>query len=86
MNTTPGTNTNPTAIALADIVRNAETMYNAARCAAPSTQPERDAYRALMAAVRRIADRNGNDFGEIIELSDSPSVSLIKLEREILDH
>ena len=73
MNTTEGTNTNPTAVNLARIVYHTERMYNAAvtRRALGTdeyrTQAERDAYHAILRAVAAIAARNGNDPAHILE-------------------
>ena len=63
MNTTPGTNTNPTAVALATIVYNADRMFPLTG----STQTDRDSIKAIYHAVAVIAERNGNDTFDILE-------------------
>jgi hypothetical protein len=71
--TTDGTNTNPTAVALARIVYNAERLFEAAhidtngRMTRASSQTERDAYQAILNAVVSVAIRNGNDPADILE-------------------
>jgi hypothetical protein len=73
--TTDGSNTNPTAVALARIVYNADRMFDAA-CSDTNgqhtrarSQAERDAYQAILKAVTDIATRNGNDPADILEHS-----------------
>jgi hypothetical protein len=67
MNTTRGTNTNPTAVALARIVWHTERMYNNARTTTATETIQRDAYHWIMEAVADIATRNGNDPADILE-------------------
>ena len=77
--TTDGSNTNPTAVALATIVHNTERlrMFAAARAAEPSApkehwaREERWAREDIMEAVGVIAGRNGNTWDEIIDLSNA---------------
>jgi hypothetical protein len=73
--TTDGSITNPTAVALARIVYNAEQMFDAAcsdtngRHTRAHLQAERDAYQAILKAVTDIATRNGNDPADILVYS-----------------
>jgi hypothetical protein len=64
MNTTPGTNTNPTAVALAEIALNSRSIYLS------DCDDGGERYQAILDAVAVIARRNGNDLEEILRLSN----------------
>lgn len=68
MNTASGTNTNPTAVALADIASNARSLY-ISDCADERSANGGDRYQAILDAVATIARRNGNDLEDILRLT-----------------
>src|SRR5450759_1196443 len=68
MNTQPGTNTNPTANALVQILHNAREMYLRLEELDGLVTGER--YIVILEAVERIATRNGNTLDQITALAD----------------
>jgi hypothetical protein len=71
MNTTPGTNTNPTAVALAEIVRNARELTLRQQELDLGYRVTSQRYEAILDAVVIIAKTNHNTFNEIMDLSNA---------------
>ena len=70
MNTQPGTNTNPTANALVQILHNAREMYLRLEELDGGNRVTGERYIVILEAVERIATRNGNTLDQITALAD----------------
>jgi len=69
MNTQPGTNTNPTATALAVIAVNVRELVNANNSDKAMSAAEVDnRYNQILQSIAEIAERNGNSLGDILAL------------------
>jgi hypothetical protein len=69
MNTQPGTNTNPTATALAVIAVNVRKLVDANNSVEGMSGAElNDTYNQIMQSIAEIAERNGNSLGDILAL------------------